>query len=470
LKLNPEDIRRHYHGLADGELLALDRDDLTDIARGCYDEEIEARGLRSKAARRQTPAEAPPEATTEHEVFDEPVSLGYFGQRESMHARAMLRDAGIPCYVENEFSPYADLTLTGSHRLMVSAARLDEAREALEPLTAESPEIDQEPWDGDIHHQFAQVNGIRMHYAEAGTGRTVLLLHGFPESWHAWRHQLTALAEEGYRVVAPDLRGYGQTERPETLEAYDIFQLTGDIVGLVNAVADGPAVIVGHDWGAWIASCAALLRPDLFCAVALLSVPFVPRREVNQSTWEQREYPGKVFYQAALRSPLAEQFLSSGIRARLLAAFWSLSGDATPDIRWQAARDPGPPPAMPGMPSTLPPWLEAEDLDFLEAEFRRTGFTGGLNYYRNMDRNWELTPFLDGARLLHRALFVAGAKDPVLDFLGGEFEDLELNVPNLWRKVLIPGAGHWIQQERPREVNELLVDFLRDIEAGERGR
>jgi pimeloyl-ACP methyl ester carboxylesterase len=318
-----------------------------------------------------------------------------------------------------------------------------------------------------VAHRFIQTNGIRMHIAETGTGPLVLLCHGFPELWYSWRHQLPALAAAGYHVVAPDLRGYGQTERPEPLEAYDIFQLVGDLVGLVNALGEAPAVIAGHDWGAWIAPYAAILRPDLFRAVALLSVPFTPRRAVNETEWEQKKFPGKVFYQAIFRSPAAEPFFNADVRGRLLGGLWSLSGDVAPEQRWKPVRDPGVPVAPPAR-TDLPPWVTPEDLDYFATEFQRTGFTGGLNYYRNMDRNWSLTPFLDGAKLRHPTIFIAGERDPVLDFLNEEFAAHEINAPNLVKKELIPGAGHWIQQERPEEVNALLTTFLREIDAGQR--
>jgi len=300
-----------------------------------------------------------------------------------------------------------------------------------------------------------------MHCAEAGAGPLVVLLHGFPECWYAWRHQFGSLAAAGYRAVAPDLRGYGQTDRPEPLEAYDIFQLTGDIVGLLKALGESTAVTVGHDWGAWIAAYLALLRPDLFRALALLSVPYLPRRPVSQSQWEQQAYPGKIFYQATLRSPLAERYLQSDIRASLLRGLYTLSGQATPEERFRPARDPVPP-SSPALVKR-PPWITEQDVDFLEAEFKRTGFSGGLNYYRNMDRNWALTPFLDGAKILQPALFIAGDKDPVIEFLHAEFEALETNVPNLHKKALLAGVGHWTQQECPEGVNQLLIEFLENL-------
>ncbi len=309
--------------------------------------------------------------------------------------------------------------------------------------------------------RFIDTNGIRMHYAEAGSGPLVVLLHGFPESWHSWRHQLPALAEAGFHAVAPDLRGYGRTDRPSAEDAYDIFQLTGDIVGLVNALGAESAVVVGHDWGAAITAYLALFRPDLFRAVALLSVPYAPRGRVCPSQWEQQKYPGRIFYQAALRAPGANAYLMSDVRMNLLTGLYSLAGEAEGADRWNPVRDP----SGPGAPAQvkMPSWLSEADLDFLETEYRAAGFTGGLNYYRNMDRNWAMTPFLDGAKIIQPALFAAGDRDAVIDFLRPAYERLELSMPNLTKKVLLPGAGHWTQQEQPEEVNRLLIEFLQSL-------
>lgn len=309
--------------------------------------------------------------------------------------------------------------------------------------------------------RFIGTNGIRMHYAEAGSGPLVVLLHGFPESWHSWRHQLPALAAAGFHAVAPDLRGYGRTDRPSAEDAYDIFQLTGDIVGLVNALGEESAVVVGHDWGAAITAYLALFRPDLFRAVALLSVPYAPRGRVCPSQWEQQKYPGKIFYQAALRAPGANAYLMSDVRMNLLKGLYSLSGEAEGADRWNPVRDP----SLPGAPAQvkMPTWLSVADLDFLEAEYRAAGFTGGLNYYRNMDRNWAMTPFLDGAKIIQPALFAAGDRDAVIDFLRPAYERLELSMPNLTKKILLPGVGHWTQQEQPEEVNRLLIEFLQSL-------
>ena len=468
MRVSAEELRQHYASLSDEALRSLDRSDLVDLARECYDVELARRGLI-----RKPDAEVPAEESGE---ADEPVVAGTFTYpAEAKLARAILQSGLIPCYLENEHTLGMNWSLTnaiGGLRLMVPAPYLDQAGELLaDAIPDEEHGTTAEPWDGRMEHRFIETNGIRMHCVEAGSGPLVVLCHGFPESWYSWRHQLGVLAAEGYHVVAPDLRGYGQTDRPQALEAYDIFQLTGDVVGLVTALDEAPAVIVGHDWGAWIAPYAALLRPDLVRAVALLSVPYVPRRTMNESQWEQQKYPGKIFYQAMLRSPMAEEYFGTNTRARLLAGLWALSGDAAPENRWKPVKDPAAPlPVLPALSPDLPPWLTEADLDFLEGEYQRTGFTGGLNYYRNMDRNWALTPFLDGAKLLQRTLFIAGEKDPVLEFLDEEFDALETNVPNLWKKAVVAGAGHWIQQERPAEVNRLLIAFLKDIEAGARAQ
>ncbi len=315
----------------------------------------------------------------------------------------------------------------------------------------------------DIAHRFVKVNGIRMHYAEMGSGPLVLMCHGFPESWYSWRHQLRALAAAGFHAVAPDMRGYGQTDRPETVEAYDIFQLTGDLVGLVNALGAEPVVIVGHDWGAWITQAAALFRPDLFRAVALLSVPFLPRGPISPSAWEQQKYPGKIFYQQIFRAPGSEKIFEADVRGAILNALYSASGEPPPERRWKFAVDPK------EMANVMPPavvkpgCVTDEDVEFFVTEFERTGFAGGLNYYRNVDRNWALTPFLDGAKLRQPTLFIAGDRDAVVEFWDEEVATMERNVPNLTRKVILPGVGHWTQQESPAEVNRLLIEFLRSL-------
>jgi pimeloyl-ACP methyl ester carboxylesterase len=260
------------------------------------------------------------------------------------------------------------------------------------------------------------------------------------------------------------MRGYGQTDRPAEVEAYDIFQLTGDLVGLVNALGAEPTVIVGHDWGAWIAQAAALFRPDLFRAVVLLSVPFLPRLQISPSAWEQQQFPGKIFYQQIFRAPGSEKIFETDVRGAIINALYSASGEPPTAQGWRFAIDPKDPASMTARAAPNKPGFVTEaDLDFFVAEFTRTGFAGGLNYYRNIDRNWALTPFLEGAKLQQPTLFIAGDRDAVLGFWGEYVEAMESNVPNLVRKEILPGVGHWTQQERPAEVNQLLIDFLQGL-------
>jgi pimeloyl-ACP methyl ester carboxylesterase len=314
-------------------------------------------------------------------------------------------------------------------------------------------------------HHFVETNGIRMHYVEAGSGPLVVLCHGFPESWYSWRHQIAALAEAGFRVVVPNQRGYGQTDRPEAVDAYSIFHLAGDIVGLINGLQERSAAIVGHDWGAPVAWYSAQLRPDLFRAVGLLSVPFIARGPMRPSAIVKAVFGDKIFYQEYFQEEgTAERELERDVRASLLATFYSLSGDAAPNERWRYAFEGGEKFLdSVVVPKQLPAWLSEPDLDFFTGEFKRTGFRGALNWYRNIDRNWELTGFLDGAKLDQPTLFVAGERDAVIEFYADAYQALEINAPNLVGKVLLAGAGHWIQQERPAEVNRLLVDFLSSV-------
>jgi len=320
---------------------------------------------------------------------------------------------------------------------------------------------------GEVNHRFVETNGIRMHIAEQGEGPLVILCHGFPESWYSWRRQLPALAAAGYRSVAPDQRGYGQTDRPEAVEAYGIFQLTGDIVGLVHALGEEEAMIIGHDWGSPVAWHCALLRPDIFGAVALLSVPYIPRswRSMRPTDAMRRMAGDKEFYQLYFQEPgKAEKELEADVRRTLSMFLYSASGDPPPEKRWRFLFEKGERFLDSGsLPEKLPSWLTPEDMDFFTGEFERTGFRGGLNWYRNIDRNWELTPFLSGARLRQPALFIAGEADGVITMYPHGFERLEQNAPNLKKKVLLPGAGHWIQQERPAEVNELLITFMNGL-------
>jgi pimeloyl-ACP methyl ester carboxylesterase len=321
----------------------------------------------------------------------------------------------------------------------------------------------------DVRHRTVETNGIRMHVAEQGEGPLVLLCHGFPESWYSWRHQLTALAAAGFHAVAPDMRGYGQTDQPAEIDQYTLLHLVGDMVGLVDALGGGPAVIAGHDWGAPVAWHAALLRPDRFRAVIGLSVPYRPRGSVRPTT-AMPQTDDAIFYQLYFQAPgVAEAELSRDVRSSIRRILFSGSGEGR-----RAHAGLGNPAAV-GMvprgggflrhtaePATPPSWLTEADVDFYAGEFTRAGFRGGLNWYRNIDRNWELMAPYAGARVTVPALYVAGDQDLVVHFRGMDqlLPNLKKFVPELRQTIMLPGCGHWTQQERPKEVNDAILAFL----------
>jgi pimeloyl-ACP methyl ester carboxylesterase len=307
-----------------------------------------------------------------------------------------------------------------------------------------------------------------MHIAEQGEGPLVLLAHGFPELWYSWRHVLPALAEAGYHAVAPDMRGYGQTSAPPEIQDYTQSQLAGDMVGLVRALGYEQAVIAGHDWGSPVAYNSAILRPDIFRAVILLSVPYWSRGETGVRPTEgmrRRAPAGQQFYQMYFQTPgVAEKELEADPKRALRSFLYSLSGSIPKEHKWRYmfGENEG---ALDGCtdPQQLPAWLKPEDLDYYAAEFSRTGYRGGLNWYRAQDLFWEQTPFLVGRKLLQPTLYVGGEDDAVVEFARPAVDNMEKSVPNLWKKVLLPGVGHWTEQEAPDEVNRLTVEFLATV-------
>jgi pimeloyl-ACP methyl ester carboxylesterase len=325
----------------------------------------------------------------------------------------------------------------------------------------------------ELKHRTIEANGIRQHLVEQGAGPLVLLCHGFPESWYSWRHQLEALAEAGYRAVAPDMRGYGQTDRPEPIDKYTLFHLVGDMVGVLDALGAEQAVIVGHDWGAPVAWHAALMRPDRFRAVIGLSVPFRPRGPVPPTTMMPKT-DDAMFYQLYFQTPGdAEAELERDVRRTMRGMLYSASGDVPVGMRNAVAPGDavGMVPRQGGLlsriiyPDALPPWLSDADINFYAGEFARTGFRGGLNWYRNIDRNWELLAPYAGAQVKVPALYVVGDRDLVMAFRGVDqlLAALPKFVPQLRRTLILPGCGHWTQQERPREVNAAMIEFLQSL-------
>jgi pimeloyl-ACP methyl ester carboxylesterase len=308
-------------------------------------------------------------------------------------------------------------------------------------------------------------NGVELHVDEAGEGFPVVLCHGFPELAYSWRHQLPALAAAGYHAIAPDQRGYGRSSRPDAISDYDIVHLTDDIVGVLDAVGAEKAVVVGHDWGSMVATGMAHLHPDRVAGLVNMSVPYLPRGPMKPIEMMRMAFADSFFYILYFQEPgVADANLAADpatTMRRMLAGVKVREGE-TLDITGFSAPDPaaGFVERMPE-PDGLPDWLSQEELDFYVAEFARTGFTGGVNWYRNFDRNWELTEQTAGAKVEAPSLFIGGKQDPVVLMTPPGVGDAFLSDHR--GNVMVDDAGHWVQQEKPNEVNDALVTFLNDV-------
>jgi pimeloyl-ACP methyl ester carboxylesterase len=324
----------------------------------------------------------------------------------------------------------------------------------------------------EVTHRSIEANGIRIHIAEQGSGPLVLLCHGFPESWYSWRHQLQALSQAGFHAVAPDMRGYGETEGPAEIERYTLLHLVGDLIGVLDALGEKNAVVAGHDWGAPVAWHAALLRPDRLRAIMALSVPYRPRGSVAPTTVMPQNADAS-FYQLYFQNPgVAEAELEADARTSLRKILYSGSGDVPRrNPPGSAASGVGMVPRSGGFltrmpnPEVLPRWLSETDVNFYAKQFEHSGFRGGLNWYRNIDRNWELMAPYAGASVTVPALYMAGDLDLVVSFprMKEVIADLARFVPQLRTSIMLPGCGHWTQQERPNEVNKAMIEFLRGL-------
>lgn len=284
-------------------------------------------------------------------------------------------------------------------------------------------------------HRFVNTNGIRMHYVEQGEGFPVLLLHGFPELWYSWRYQIPALADAGFHVIAPDLRGYGETDKPEGIESYDIHHLIGDLVGLLDALGLERAVIVGHDWGGIITWQMALICPERVERVISLNTPFQLHGPVRPTEAFSQAADGRFNYIIYFQQPgRAEADIEPNIEAFLETTMRRLATEES--------------------------FITEETLKVFSNAFHKGGLTGPINYYRNFDRNWETTAHLTGRKVTMPALMICAENDPILtpQMTNG----MERHVPNLTTR-LVKNCGHWTQQERPDEVNRLIIEFLHDL-------
>ncbi len=310
-----------------------------------------------------------------------------------------------------------------------------------------------------ITQRRVATNGIELNIAEQGEGPLVLMLHGFPESWYSWRHQFEPIANAGFHAVAPDMRGYGKSDKPESIDAYNQVEVTNDIIGLIGALGHETAVVIGHDWGAPTAWSCALNHTNKVTAVGALSVPFSPRPPMPPIDIMREVFKDQFFYQLYFQEPgVAEAELEADVKVSLRKFYHMASGDM--DLTTLS-----PKPADADLlsdlddPGKLGAWCSEEDLDFYTAEFEHSGFRGPVNYYRAQNITWEFT---EGAPTIieQPALFAAGDRDGVILMAAEQLKAMPERVPNLLINELIPGAGHWTQQEAPERVNELIVEFL----------
>ncbi|KAL2458319.1 alpha/beta-hydrolase superfamily protein [Forsythia ovata] len=310
-----------------------------------------------------------------------------------------------------------------------------------------------------VHRNFA-VNGINMHVAEIGEGPAVLFLHGFPELWYSWRHQMLYLSSRGYRAIAPDLRGYGDTDVPSSVTDYTIHHIVGDLVALLDAQSLEKVFLVGHDWGAIIAWSFCLFRPDRIKALVNTSVAFQPRNPSIPPIQLFKAVLGDGFYMCRFQEPGgAEAAFATTETAKVISTFLSTRSTTSPSI--PKGIEIG---AMFKAPLTLPSWLTEEDVNYYASKFDKTGFTGGLNYYRAMDLSWELSAPWTGSQVKVPVKFVVGDMDLAYHFPGvKEYIDnggFKKDVPYLQEVIVMEGVAHFLNQEKPEELSCHIYDFI----------
>jgi pimeloyl-ACP methyl ester carboxylesterase len=321
----------------------------------------------------------------------------------------------------------------------------------------------------DVSVQTIQTNGMTMRIAEAGTGPLVLLIHGWPESWYSWRHQLVGLAKAGYHAVAPDMRGYGDTDAPADASEYRIDKLAGDVVGVIDALGEQQAAIVGHDWGAIVVWDTAILYPQRISGVIGMSVPYGTLLDTPPLESWKETMGDNFFYVLYHNEPggVAEAEYDRDPRGFLSMLYTSPDTPLHEPTITDPKRSAGGWIGRMGAPKERPDWLSAEDLDYYVGEFSRAGFRGGVNYYRNFDTNWSFMKDYDPVIKVPSA-FVSGAADGVIGGAdkAGLTASMEPMMQNFRGVTLIPGAGHWVQQEAPEDTNAALIAYLKSFGTG----
>lgn len=302
--------------------------------------------------------------------------------------------------------------------------------------------------------------------ATGGKGPVVLFLHGWPESWYSWRHQITALANAGYRVIAPDMPGFGGTDALPRMEDYNAINISGYIAGLLDALEQKSVILIAHDWGAVISWSLVKLHPKRFSRLVILSFPYPGHPEIPPMVAARKALGDRFFYQLYFQTPkIPEAELDGNPAALFRRLYCSPDTKRHEPIIKDSHKDAGGWIDRLGEPLETIPWFTAEDLEYYVKEYSRAGFHGGINYYRNIDKNWEImAPYADQAIEIP-TLFMAGDKDFVIGRATREdlLASMKKGVPNLKDVVILPGIGHWIQQEAPEQVNKAILGFLPEI-------
>lgn len=314
--------------------------------------------------------------------------------------------------------------------------------------------------------EYIKTNGITLRVVVEGTGPLCVLVHGFPESWYSYRHMIDPLINAGYRVAIPDVRGYGGSDKPYEVEAYDLEHLTDDISGLITALGEKQAILIGHDWGAPIVYHAALRFPEMVKAVVGMSVPYLGRGEHPPLELFKYLFKDRFFYITYFQAEgVAEKELETDLKSSLIKFYTLISAEGVlntkysekgPDATFLEGID---------MPKKLPNWLSEEDINYYVEQFKQSGFRGPINRYRNLDRDFHMNPQFASSKITQPALFIVGTFDPVPRMIPGvnQMDIMDAYYTDLRGKVLIEGAGHWTQQEKPNEVNAAVLSFLKTL-------
>jgi pimeloyl-ACP methyl ester carboxylesterase len=313
--------------------------------------------------------------------------------------------------------------------------------------------------------QKLKVNGITLRAVVEGRGPLCILVHGWPEGWYSWRHQIEPLVAAGYRVCVPDVRGYGGSDKPHAIEAYDLASLSGDVVGLIDALGAEQAILIGHDWGAPIIWTTSIVHRERVRAAVGLSVPHFGRASQPAIDTLRAIYADRFFYQIYFQEPgPAERELEADVRTALRKIYFGGSGELSDAARGGFGHKPAGARMLDDMIDQMPSWLTEQDLDYFAREFEQSGFRGSLNRYRNYERDWAALPQLS-EQITQPALFITGTRDPVLHFIPG-LDVVEFIAPmydDLRGKIVLEGVGHWTQQERPQAVTQAILEFLRGL-------